>query len=188
MRDDQVHDTPNNPAGRGNSADDGEEWARGAAMARKMARELAGGTGYSDDVAAEAMVGLAEAAARFDRRVGARLTTFAHARMRGRAVRAAVTEARARRTVVAMPDETVQEQERRMLPAEVSEQLRATIEARRLLERAGSLPKDDRYILRAHFLEGQPIAAIARRKGWSHSSASRARDLMLCRLRASVAQ
>lgn len=157
-----------------------EELAKGRRLARAIGRELAGDTGYSDDLVAEAELGFVESLARFRAEDGVLLTTFAYPRMRGRALRALKRERRSHW----LPNEPLAPAQR---PSSTGP-IRHNAEAKQLLRGVvDHLDRQERSVLNNYYYEGMTFAAIAERLGCSHSSAVRRHQKVIARLRAHAA-
>ncbi len=130
------------------------------------------------DLASEATLGLLESQRRFDARRGTRLTTFAYARMRGRALDAVRAEARylrAREHTFAVPE------------AAEGPSISERLDAWRTVERVSDeLPSCERIVLRAVYGQDRPLREVAQQGRWSEDQLQRAHQRLLQRLRAAV--
>ena len=164
----------NNPVG---DVDLPAQLAKGRRLAAAIGRSLAANTGYSDDVIAEAELGLVESLERFRGGKGATLTTFAYPRMRGRALRAVRRERRARALAI--------QHHELAKPPNNTAPIRQHAAVQQLLRNvAGHLDRHQQSILNKHYCEGMSFAAIARRHRWSHSSTVRRHQQLIAQLRA----
>lgn len=130
------------------------------------------------DLASEATLGLVESQRRFDALRGTRLTTFAYARMRGRALDALRGEARYLRACERAGDlpEGIQ-------GPTISERL----DAWRTVDRvAHELPSCERVVLHAVYGLDRPLRDVAQQGRWSEDQLHRAHQRLLQRLRAAV--
>jgi RNA polymerase sigma factor (sigma-70 family) len=130
------------------------------------------------DLASEATLGLLESSRRFDVAHGTRLTTYAYARMRGRAMDAVRGEARYLRAC----ERATELPETHSGPT-VSERL----DAWRAIERvADELPSNERIVLDAFYRQDKPLREVAQQGRWSEDQLQRAHQKLLQRLRAAV--
>ena len=130
------------------------------------------------DLASEATLGLLESQRRFDARRGTRLTTFAYARMRGRALDAVRAEARYLRACA-----SVHEMSQLQAGPTISERL----DAWRTVERvADELPSCERLVLQAVDGQDRALREVAQNARWSEDQLHRAHQRLLQRLRAAV--
>lgn len=154
-----------------------ENLRQACAVAASIARDVAGNTGYSDDVLSATVVALLESAQRYDPDRGAKLSTYAYRRMRGEALRSAQKEWRARAVRASGSSENV--------TASAGEQVCTRVEATMFLQRTlPELDQQHRTVLQQHYFEGRSIAAIARSQRWTHNLATRRHASLLRRLRA----
>lgn len=131
-----------------------------------------------EDIHAEAILGLVEAAERFDANHGASLTTFAWLRMLGR-VRDHQEQAtrirRTRATFAQTPPTTTS----------ISAPLRARVDmARVVASLSEAMPADERVVFDECLLAGRTVADVGRERGWSTQQAHRRNQSLLNRLRA----
>ncbi len=127
------------------------------------------------DLASEATLGLLESQRRFDAQRGTRLTTFAYARMRGRALDAVRAEARYLRA-----RERATEQPEDPMGPSVSERL----DAWRTVERVASdLPSCEKIVLQAVYGQDRALREVAEQGRWSVDQLQRAHQRLLHRLR-----
>lgn len=130
------------------------------------------------DLASEATLGLVESQRRFSNHHGASLTTFAYARMRGRALDAVRAEARylrAREDMEAQP------------LADVGPTISQRLDAWRTVERvAQELQSCEKIVLQEMYGRDQPLREVAAQGRWSEDQLQRAHQRLLQRLRAAV--
>ena len=130
------------------------------------------------DLASEATLGLLECRRRFDTQRGTRLTTFAYARMRGRALDAVRGEARYLRAC----EGTALAPDAASGPS-ISERLDAWRTVARV---ADELPSSERVVLSAFYAQDRPLREVAREGRWSEDQLARAHQRLLQRLRAAI--
>ncbi len=130
------------------------------------------------DLASEATLGLLESQRRFDADRGAQLTTYAYARMRGRALDAVRAEARYLRA-----REASHGTEFEATGPTLSERL----DARRAVDRVSQdLPTCERAVLKAVYAQDRPLREVAEQGRWSEDQLQRAHQRLLQRLRSAV--
>ncbi len=130
------------------------------------------------DLASEATLGLLESQRRFDPLRGTRLTTYAYARMRGRALDAVRAEARylrVRADVGVVPEQAP--------GPTISQRLDAWRTVARV---ADELPSCERLVLDAIYRQDKPLREVAQQGRWSEDQLQRAHHRLLQRMRAAV--
>ena len=130
------------------------------------------------DLASEATLGLLESSRRFDVANGTRLTTYAYARMRGRAIDAVRNEARylrARERLTEVPQ------------GEGGPTVSERLDAWRTIARvADELPSNERVVLDSVYAQDKPLREVAQQGRWSEDQLQRAHQKLLQRLRAAI--
>lgn len=145
------------------------EYVRG--MAGQMRRSLPAAI-EMDDLVAYGAIGLCESAARFDRRSGARFSTYSHMRIRG----AILDGVRLMGWFgPALDDEDVAAQPAPMTAAEF--ELAAAVR-----HAVASLPYEARRLIELHYFEDRPLEDCGNALGVSKSWASRLRTRALALL------
>jgi len=162
------------------------ELERGRAIAIAIACETTRDPDVRQDMIAEAMTGLVEAASRYRPIGDGRLTTYAYARMRGRVLDALRREARHARW------RGPTARSRQIRPATGADPVAKVdtnrIRARMALDEVMAAAKNppntqEQLVLDAIYSEGQSLSAVAKRTGWSYAATRRRHERALNKLR-----
>ena len=133
------------------------------------------------DLTAEALLALCECKQRYDAERGSTLSTYAFARMRGRALDSLRREARLHRLRVSLRREVA-------TVAADPPSITAQLDVRRAVEAtAEDMATVERRILREVYVDGSTLAELARTESrWSSDQLHRAHQILLGRLRAKL--
>ena len=130
------------------------------------------------DLASEASLALLESGQRFDPTRGASLTTFAYARIQGRAQDAIRAEAKYLRA---------REERQRHTPVAAGLTVSERLDVWRTVDRVvADLPTVERAVLDSLYRQDQPLRELAERGAWSEDQLQRAHQKLLHRLRSAA--